>query len=124
MSGQGPRHEFAATICPYLRSDDHTPGITDPGTSNVSTPSVDIARECVASAIHFTPSSVHQSSCCMNSASYVHCPYYVKATGGSHRQPHVETLDVSRSMGLWQRVRRYLPFSRGENKRRRRVYFI
>lgn len=124
LGGQRPGREFKATICPYLRRDDDISDVASSVASNAAAPSINIERECMASALHFTPSSVHQSSCCMNAASYVHCPYYVEASGGAHRQPHVAKRQPARAVGVWQQVRRLLPFARGENKRRRRIYFI
>jgi len=124
MSGQMPKGEPIAEICPYLRNNQPASGSFDILASSSPTSSLDVERHCVASATHFTPSAVHQSSCCMNAASYVQCPYYLKVHGGVHRELVVEERQSSRTARVWQQVRRLLPFGRSDSKRRRRVYFF
>jgi hypothetical protein len=57
----------------------------------------------------------------MNAANYMRCPYFV-AVGAQEPQPSAAR-PHSRT-GLWQQLRRFLPFGRTDRKHRRRVYYI
>ncbi|MCB0189027.1 MAG: hypothetical protein KDE31_32380, partial [Caldilineaceae bacterium] len=70
----------------------------------------------------FTPSAVHQSSCCMNVANYARCPYYRALAGQAQRQPVVRSQRRSSVERFGQQLRRIFSFNRDE-RQRRRVYF-
>lgn len=103
--------------CPYFQFTpiDETTLLT---TENVE------QKNCQAVPQPFIPSLVHQSSCCLNPANYVRCPYFVDAMGEQKRQLDFQIRKRTISARLRDRLGRLLPFGRRARKKRRRVYFV
>jgi len=103
--------------CPYfLSSPVDATGLLPPDHSE--------EKSCHAVLQPFIPSAVHQSSCCLNPANFVRCPYYGDAMGEQKQQRDFQMRKRSLPARLRDRLGRLLPFGRTARKKRRRVYFV
>ncbi|MEZ4679451.1 MAG: hypothetical protein R2932_35045 [Caldilineaceae bacterium] len=121
VKGHASLQRALGTFCPYLQVATSLPVDEEPA-SATAMPTAQ--KSCHAVPVPFIPSTVHQSSCCLNQASYMRCPYYVEVMGQQKRQIDLQMRKQSTSSRLRHQLARLIPFVRSDRKKRKRIYFV